>query len=106
VLPEVAFPEVEFRIIGVGAGGVAIAGVGAWCVPVGGVGVTDRVGGPPAAKTDSWKIIVAVTATKYSPYLRAHKLNRFSICRDFSNYFPIFVKIPYYLFISCYTCYL
>ena len=63
MLPEVAFPEVEFRIIGVGAGGVAIAGLGAWCVPVGGVGVTDRVGGPPAAKTDSWKIIVAVTAT-------------------------------------------
>ena len=64
MLPEVAFPEVEFRIIGVGAGGVAIAGVGAWCVPVGGVGVTDRVGGPPAAKTDSWKIIVAVTVTR------------------------------------------
>jgi hypothetical protein len=61
VFPEVALPEVELRIIGVGAGGVA--GVGAWCVPVGGVGVINRVGGPPAAKTDSVrKILVAVTA--------------------------------------------
>ena len=64
MFPEVALPEVELRIIGVGAGGVAIAGVGAWCVPVGGVGVINRVGGPPAAKTDSVrKIFVAVTAT-------------------------------------------
>lgn len=63
VLPEVALPEVELRIIGVAAGGVAIAGVGAWCVPVGGVGVINRVGGPPAAKTDSVrKILVTVTA--------------------------------------------
>jgi len=47
---------VELRIIGVGAGGVAIAGVGAG-------GAVDRSGGPPAANPDSVRKILVVVAT-------------------------------------------